>query len=203
MRDFDSRRIGVDALHDDLRHREGPGVDLGMSDAGLRHLPAPASFSLCSVQPSASGMLGPRPCARNCVGHSHGGDQDALGSSAWRRRRRTECQRARLDHTTNQEARDFAKAERAREWPHRRPSSAGRTRWAAYIETGPPASSTCAGAGIRKFPVWGFTSLFRVEFPAGMSTLHLPASACVVSRCLPGSSKPAARSPPLLPARRP
>lgn len=53
---------------------------------------------------------------------------------AWRRRRRAEVVRARLERAMSQADRDVAKAERARQRADRRPSSARRARRAERLE---------------------------------------------------------------------
>ena len=53
---------------------------------------------------------------------------------AWRRRRRTEATRTRLERALRRAHRDVAKAERARQRADRRPSSARRARRAARME---------------------------------------------------------------------
>ena len=53
---------------------------------------------------------------------------------AWRRRRRAETEKTRLERAVSRAERDVAKAERARQRADRRPSSARRARRAARME---------------------------------------------------------------------
>ena len=53
---------------------------------------------------------------------------------AWRRRRHTEAARARLERVASRADRDVAKAERARKWADRHPSSPRRVRRAERME---------------------------------------------------------------------